>query len=55
MEHRQIVFFIHNIRGSADKSLHKLEGETGWTILEQQRTLTLKAGEIVLELSMCGC
>jgi hypothetical protein len=54
MEHRRIVFFVHNIRSSADKSLRKLEGETGWTILEQQHTLTPGAGKIVLELSMRG-
>ena len=50
MERARIVFLIRNIRGSADKSLDKLEGETARTLPERRRELVPEAGEIVVEV-----
>jgi hypothetical protein len=54
MDLRRIAFFICNTRESVDKSLRKLEGETGRTVPEHRRTLTPETGEIIVELTIRG-
>ena len=55
MECTRIILYIHNMRKSANKSLHNLEGETGQTLPEQQRKMTPEAGKVVVEVNIRNC